>query len=82
MTETTRRMQQRHETEVEALQADCPHLRKSRWMDVMWAPGHMTGERIRECLRCGAILDQRPSSPPKPAHPLTEREMDKLMREM
>jgi hypothetical protein len=44
--------------EIEQLQQDCTH-KKTEWLGVMWAPGHMTNYLNKDCVRCGKTLEQR-----------------------
>ena len=45
--------------EISGLQRRCPHKEISDWTDEWWAPGHPTGRRIKYCLRCDKIMEER-----------------------
>lgn len=50
---------QRHKEEIEALQAACPHTRKTVWMNEAWAPAHYTGRELCVCEDCNKVVGAR-----------------------
>ena len=46
-------------SEISDLQRTCPHKEISDWTDEEWALGHQTGRRVRQCLRCGKVIEVR-----------------------
>jgi len=48
------------EEKVKVLQRNCPH-KKSNWYEHMWAPGHMSGHRMKICKQCNKELEQKPT---------------------
>jgi hypothetical protein len=45
-------LEKEFDAKVEKLQAECLHRKISLWMDVWWAPGHSTGESVKQCEIC------------------------------
>jgi len=53
---TAKELKYKFDRDMEELQANCEHEEPSEWIDVMWAPGHYTDYRIKECPICGKVL--------------------------
>uniref|UniRef100_A0A6M3KY86 Uncharacterized protein n=1 Tax=viral metagenome TaxID=1070528 RepID=A0A6M3KY86_9ZZZZ len=58
MIESAKQMRQRHQQELNELQAICPHT-EGEWMPYCWAPGHYSGD-IKVCKFCEKILERKP----------------------
>lgn len=58
MKENIEQMRKRHEQELETLQSSCKHVKLSKWMPYIWAPGHISGD-VRVCDFCGKVIKKR-----------------------
>jgi hypothetical protein len=58
MKECIGEMRRRHQKEIDKLREDCPHPRKTEWMDYQPILGHTMGQ-VRCCVFCGQILQKR-----------------------
>ena len=58
---TYRWLKKEFDRKVLDLQKKCPHKHLSKWMEVCWAPGHYTGDRIRVCNDCNKQVSKEKS---------------------
>ena len=54
--ESYEEMTERHQAEIDELQARCPHSAITDWMEYSYAPGHTWGQ-VRVCKHCNKIMD-------------------------
>lgn len=64
---TAQQLRQKHKEELETLQANCPHMKVTDWMDQWWAPGHSTGNLVRVCYDCEKVMDTKSKYTPMSA---------------
>jgi len=58
MKENAEQMRERHARELESLQKACKHVKVTKWMPYMWAPGHFGGD-VKVCCFCGKIVKSK-----------------------
>ena len=76
--ETIKKMRGRHKKEIESFQKSCPHP-KSQWLLEAWAPGHLTGSKVRCCVRCESILERSLFAPDSTLSMVTTQEVEKAL---
>ena len=52
-------MLERHKKEIEKLQAECKHEKKTGWMEHQWAIGHGSGFEVKLCEDCHKVVRRR-----------------------
>jgi len=53
---TAKELRRKFDRDMEELQESCEHKELSDWLDYMWAPGHYSLYRVKECKICGKII--------------------------
>ena len=53
---SAKELKEKYEVDLNAAQKKCKH-KKTFWAEEAWAPGHMTGRRLKICEFCHKVVD-------------------------
>lgn len=56
---TAQELYEKYQADLVELRRLCPHYTATDWLEEQWAPGHLTGSKVRVCERCGFVVDRK-----------------------